>query len=76
VVTLDCSLEEFYNGSIKNVEYERAVTNHDARSVSVECRCQQVEVKPGFSESSELVFKKMGNQSPGHVASDLIIKFR
>jgi len=34
-----------------------------------------VEVKPGFSESSELVFKKMGHQAPGHIDADLIIKF-
>ena len=76
VVSVDCTLEEFYNGSIKQVEFSRKVVQHDARTCVSESQVQQIEVKPGYSESTELVFKKMGNQSPGHVNANLVIKFK
>ena len=76
VVTLDVSLVELYTGSIKEFVYERQIVEHDAKSLKTERRTFQVEVKPGFSESTELVFKKLGNQSPNHVSSSLIVKFR
>lgn len=76
MVTVDCSLEEFYNGSIKQVEYTRDVVQHDARTCCKETQVQQVEVKPGYNESTELVFNKQGNQSPGHVNANLVIKFK
>ena len=76
VVTVNCTLEEFYNGSIKQVEYQREVVQHDAKTCASECKVQQIEVKPGYSESTELVFKKMGNQSAGHINANLVIKFR
>ena len=76
VVTVDCTLDEFFNGSIKQVEYERKVVKHDAKTLEVERKVQQIEVKPGFSESSELIYRKDGNQAPGHVNSDLIVKFK
>jgi len=76
VVTVDCSLEEFYNGSIKQVEYQRNIVRHDAKTLDSVSTVQQVEVKPGFSENTELVFSKMGHESPNCSASNLIIKFR
>ena len=33
-------------------------------------------MKPGFSESSELVFAKMGHQSPNQVTSNLVVRFK
>lgn len=60
-ITVDCTLEEFYNGSIKQIHYEREIVQHDAKTKKMEPCIQQIEVKPGFSESSELVFKKKGH---------------
>lgn len=60
-VTLDCSLEEFYNGAVKQFEFSRNIVQHDAKSIKPKTESMEVEVKPGFSESTELVFKKMGN---------------
>ena len=76
VVTVKCTLEEFYNGAIKQVDFTRQVVIHDAKSLKTDRQTQQVEVKPGFSESTELVFKKMGNQAPGHIHANLVIKFK
>lgn len=64
-MTIECTLEELYCGAIKQVYYERKVVDHDAKSLRSVRTCQQVQVKPGFSESSELCYKTMGNQSPG-----------
>ena len=61
VVTVECTLQEFYNGSMKQVNFSRKVVDHDAKSVRSAPCCQQVEVKPGYSESTELAFSKMGN---------------
>jgi len=61
VITVECSLQEFYSGSIKQINVERNMVMHDAKSLRSVSVCQQVEVKPGFSESTELVFKNMGN---------------
>jgi DnaJ-class molecular chaperone len=36
VVIVDCTLDEFYNGSIKQVEYERGEVQHDAKTVKIE----------------------------------------
>ena len=76
VITVDCTLEELYNGSIKEIEYRRDVLQHDAKTCVSESQVQQIEIKPGFSESTELVFKKMGNQAPGHINANLVIKFK
>ena len=32
-ITLDCTLNEFYNGSVKEFEFDRNVVQHDAKSV-------------------------------------------
>ena len=39
VVTLDCTLEELFNGSIKQVEYSRHVVQHDAKATKLEPQC-------------------------------------
>lgn len=61
-VTLECTLEELYNGSIKSVIYCRNIVKFDAKTL-LTARCeQQVEVKPGFSEETVLSFKGQGNE--------------
>lgn len=75
-VTLECTLEELYNGSIKQVEYERCIVKHDAKTLKTERQVQQVEVKPGFSEATVLNFKGSGNQQAGQSTADLIVKFK
>ena len=61
---------------MKEVQYSRNIVQHDAKTIVSEPQMQQVEVRPGFSESTELVFKKRGHQSPGQIDADLIIKFK
>lgn len=46
---------------MKQFKFTRNMVQHDAKSIKPKTESMQVEVKPGFSESTELVFKKMGN---------------
>ena len=75
-ITLECSLEEFYQGTIKEVSFNKNIVQHDAKSTISEPQAQMIEIKPGMSGDTELVFKKRGHQSPGHVDADLIVKFK
>lgn len=61
VLTVDCTLSEFYNGSVKQVEYQRNMVQIDVRTTKSEPMCKQIEVKPGYNESTELVFKSEGH---------------
>ena len=60
-VTLECTLEEFYLGSIKTVKYQREQTQPDGRSKVKVDEEQIVEVKPGFSCDTVLTFRGKGN---------------
>ena len=56
-ITVECTLEEFYNGSIKHVHYEIDEVQHDARTVKRVQKTQQVQLNPGFSEKTVLRFE-------------------
>lgn len=75
-VKLDCTLAEFYNGSIKTVNYDANEVQHDGRTTKVVHRVEKVQVNPGFNEKTKLVFKGKGHQIPGDFPSDLVIKFK
>jgi len=76
VMTLCCTLEEFYNGSLKQISFERNVMKDNARTTQKEKVNQSVEVKPGFSDGTELTFKGEGHQAEGCPTSNLVIKFK
>jgi len=42
-ITLDCTLEEFYNGCIKQVEFERLVVKFDAKTITL---TEAIEMNP------------------------------
>merc|ERR1711981_929645 len=75
VLSFDCTLAEFYNGSLKYQTFTRNILKDNARTTETEKIEQQVEVKPGFSAKTELRFKGQGHQMAGYDASDLVIKF-
>ena len=50
VITLDCTLHEFYNGCLKKIEFEREILSHDGRTTRSQKEDMNIEVKPGFSE--------------------------
>lgn len=40
VITVECSLQEFYSGSAKSVNFERKIVDHDAKSLRSVSVCQ------------------------------------
>ena len=76
VKTLDCTLHEFYNGSLKRVKFIRQLLCHDGKTTRPHQEEITVEVKPGMSVKDELVFKDKGSEAYGQKPSALRIKFR
>jgi DnaJ-class molecular chaperone len=75
VVVLECELFEFYNGAVKEVSYARKEMLSSTPESMVAPVTFTMQVQPGYSESTQVVYKEMGNQSYGSKPSDLIVKF-
>ena len=75
-VTLDCSLEELYQGSLRSVEFERSEVECNPRVSRLLKRTKQIQINPGYSDKTVLVFKGEGHQSYECRTSSLVIKLR
>lgn len=62
VCTLNCSLYEYYNGSIKTCKYLRNQIYPDGRTINKVPEEQQVEIKPGYDEKTVLTFAGKGHE--------------
>jgi DnaJ-class molecular chaperone len=60
-ITLNCSLEEFYEGSLRSVEFQRNETDHNPKVAILKTRSRHVQINPGFSDKTVLVFKGEGH---------------
>lgn len=76
VLTLECTLQEFYNGCMKKVVYERKKLLHDGKTARAQRHEMDVEVKPGFSDQTTLTYTQKGNEAEGHKPSNIVIKFK
>jgi len=75
-ITVECSLQEFFNGARKNVSYSRQVVGLDGHTITNETAEVTVFVRPGMLESTELVLRRKGNQQPKQEATDLYVHFK
>lgn len=75
-VTIECTMKEFYCGSVHQIEFDRQEIHHVPKVSTLFKRTKQVEVKPGYSESTVLVFRGEGNQAYDQPTSNLVIKFK
>jgi DnaJ-class molecular chaperone len=41
-ITLECTLEEFYCGSMKEINFQRGILKDNARSIEQEFVCQEI----------------------------------
>ena len=60
-VTIDCTLKEFYCGSMREITFVRDEIHHVPKVSTQFKRTKQIEVKPGYSEKTVLVFRGEGN---------------
>ena len=72
---MDCSIEEFYNGSLKTLTYHKDILRGDGRSIENVEETMIIEVKPGYSTETVLVFKDRGNEKYACQRSALKVMF-
>ena len=75
-VTVEATLDEFFNGSKKKVTYDRQVVGLDGRTIKTVSASVNVFVRPGMPESQTLKLKGHGNESVKNEPTDLNIKFK
>lgn len=75
-VVVECTLKEMYCGSLKLITFDRYEIHHLPKYAQLFTRSKQIEVKPGFSEKTVLVFKGEGNAEYDQKTSDLVVKFK
>ena len=64
IVTVECTLNELYNGCTKTVKYYKQILNSDGRTTQDIEEERQIEIKKGFDNNSRVVFKGKGNEHP------------
>ena len=76
---IKCNLKELYNGCLKTIEYKRVRLSLDAKHLEEETVTKNIEIKPGFKNNHQLVFKNQGNQDFERKmtwSSDLIVTIK
>ena len=76
VINLECTLEELYNGCVKTIKYKKNNISHDLRTTKIVEVSQDVEIFKGYDDKTLITYKEKGNDSPGMVSSDLIVKIK
>ena len=76
VIDLECSLEELYNGCVKNVKYIRKKVCSDSVSLEEIEENVDVDILKGYDKNSVITFHEMGNEGLGEKNSDLIVKIK
>ena len=76
IVDVECTLNELYNGCMKEVRYLKTLLNNDGRTTREETVSRVIDVKPGYENGNQIVLKGLGNESNGKKTSDLIFKVK
>lgn len=75
-VDCECTLEEFFFGSQKEIAYTRNCLHADGKSEWIIKSKRQIEIKPGMKDGTELRFKGEGSQQFGKHVGDLVIRLK
>ena len=74
-ITLACTIEEFYLGSLKTIKYQRDALLGDGVTLESEDKTMVIEVKPDYNTSTVLRFAGKGHQKHAEETSDLVVRF-
>lgn len=74
-VDLQCSLEELYNGCMKEIRYSRFINNLDNQILPSD-EVKTIEIKPGYQDGHEIVLKREGSQGYDGVFKNLIVHIK
>ncbi|EGR33185.1 hypothetical protein IMG5_059990 [Ichthyophthirius multifiliis] len=88
-VEIECTLNELYNGCIKEITYKRTVfiyviiyiyvfqiLNKDGITTKEITEIKKIEIKPGFYNGQKIVYQGLGHQEPGVENSNLVITIK
>lgn len=73
-VVIECTLGELYMGTLKTVKYIRRKFNDDKVTTFEQTVSKEFVIKPGYSESTTLVFAGEGHDCKDCPTGDLIIQ--
>ena len=65
VCDFECSLEEMYNGGVKQFTYQRRVLNSDGRTTSIKEEERDIEIFKGYDKNIVLTLPGYGEEGPG-----------
>ena len=74
IINLECTLEELYNGTVKNVKYNRKIVSPYSVTLEEKEESVDVEILKGYDKNTVIKFPGMGNEGLGEKNSDLIVK--
>jgi DnaJ-class molecular chaperone len=73
---VECTLEEFYYGCQKKINFEKLNLQGDGKKQKMEIGQKTIYVKPGMGPGNELVFPGEGHIRAGASPSALVINFK
>lgn len=68
---LNLTLEELYDGCVKNLKITRQVINPDGTRVPQD-KIITINIKPGWKEGTKITFPEEGDQAHGRIPADII----
>ena len=72
---LNCTIYEFYNGSLKTFDFKRNKLMSDEKTIEEVEETMTVEVKPGNDTETVLTFPTKGNEAFSYHQAPLHVKF-
>ena len=72
-ITCECTLEEFHQGSIKQLGFMRTILNEASGKTKTEKVTREIAVKPGMKPGMQMRFIREGNQTSDKLVGDLIV---
>ena len=73
-IDCDCTLEEFFYGCKKELQFERRTLHGDERTETNVTQLREIEIRPGMGPWTELRFPQEGHEVFCNERSDLVVR--
>ncbi|KAA8587125.1 dnaJ homolog subfamily B member 13 [Etheostoma spectabile] len=73
---LHLSLDDLFHGCTKKIKISRRVMNDDGFTSSIKDKILTIDVKPGWTEGTRIIFPKEGDQGPNNIPADIVFVVR
>ncbi|XP_037326872.2 dnaJ homolog subfamily B member 1b [Pungitius pungitius] len=69
---LNVTLEEVLSGCLKKMKISRKRLNPDGRTIRIEDKILEVQIKKGWKEGTKITFPKEGDETPTNIPADVV----